>query len=117
MLLRNKCQERVERYAEFIEAIGNARTYKPKVGTDYLWVATHASEEYQRLESILDALDDKADGLIKYLGAGSGLLSLAFSPALSNGNWITALQACPTLILLVAAIFFAAQARTPGKIP
>lgn len=117
MLFKDNLKQRVESDGGFVKALSAARAYTPKAGTDYTWVAEHAVREYQRLELMFSYLDEKADGLIKYLAAGSGLLSFAFSPALRAGSWLSGLQACPTLLFLVAAIFFAAKARTPVKVP
>lgn len=117
MLFKDTLRSRVERDSGFASALSAARAYTPKTGTDYTWVAEHAIREYERLELMFSSLDEKADGLIKYLAAGSGLLSLVFIQTLRSGNWVSALQVCPTLLLLVAAIVFAARARTPVKTP
>lgn len=101
----------------YIEALSFARNYKPKPETDYGWVMDYADSEYKRLEDTLNFLDSKADSLIRYMGAGSGIIALVFTYVLSVNTWWSAVQVLPTLIMFFISMAYAGRARAPEKMP
>lgn len=110
--IRNK----VENNKTYQEAIKFAQTYEPKADRNYDWVIAHSIEEYKGLEHAVEALDSKADGLLKYLGAGTVIVTLAISSS-NFGTWASAWQMVPCVTFLGLAVFFAARARAPEKTP
>lgn len=110
-------KQKVETDPRYQEAVTFAQTYEPNSGIEYDWVADHALEEYKRLEGTVEVIESKADSLIRYLGAGSGLIALAFAYSVPDRGWLGIIQIFPALFALLVAIFYAARARTPEKLP
>jgi hypothetical protein len=47
-----------------------------KDGVEYKWVWEYAKELWELRSKVFNVLDDKADGIIKYLGGGTGLFAI-----------------------------------------
>jgi hypothetical protein len=79
----------------YLQSVQFAQTYIPQSARKYGWVSKTALDEYRRMEGHIDALERKADSLIKYLGGSSGLIALYFShqapPHCCNTNFRIAL--------------------------
>jgi len=99
--------------SEFKDADRYAKEFTPKDGVDYEWVTEYAKEHYGRIDKGVDNLEQKADSIINYLGAYTGLLSLASIYSVSAVHWSVAVSALPTFVLSVAAMKEAASARSP----
>jgi hypothetical protein len=112
-------EENIERKVRgdglYISSLEFAKNYQPKADTDYRWVMEYANSEYKRYEAILNGIDSKADSLIRYMGAGSGVIALVFTYALAAKGWLSALQVLPTLAMFFTSMVFASKARTPEK--
>jgi len=107
---------RVESDPIYRRAVEYAQMYHPDLSKDYSWVHASSLEEYKRLEARVDKLDEKADGLIRYLGAGSGLIALIST--YTTVDWFTfSIQIIPALILFFLALVFSGVARKPEKLP
>lgn len=102
---------------EFKNAWDFQKSYNPESGLDYRWVADHSVEEFKRLSRDVDSLDEKADSLIRYLGAGSGFISLG--TLLAKEQSVTPLFPIlvPTLCFLLVALCLAVIARKPQFYP
>ncbi|MBI3404738.1 MAG: hypothetical protein HY046_04705 [Acidobacteria bacterium] len=111
----SEIRTRVEADGRFQEAMKFAREYEPRSDVTYDWVVAHSSEEYKRYVALVDGLDSKADGLLKYLGAGTASFTLAIS--IPAGGLLDAWRFYPGLVFLVLSLFFAARARSPEKMP
>ena len=61
----------VERDPSYNLAVNFSDNFKPGDGRDYKWALDYSVKEYEQASLRGDALDDKADTLIGYLGAGS----------------------------------------------
>ena len=94
----------------YLQSVQFAQTYNPKSHTEYAWVSKMAIDEYCRMESHIEALERKADSLIKYLGASSGLIALYFS------YQVPRIVIMPTLGLLFVALCLLFRAVQPEKI-
>jgi len=92
------------------EAQKFSKGYEPKDNVDYDWVRTHATEEFRCGEARIAAIEAKADSLIKFLGAGSGIVALLVSTA---PRW----QVIPTLGFLLLALWMAIRALNPSEHP
>lgn len=110
-------KKKVEGDPRYGEQVRFAQDHEPKDDVAYDWVYAHATDEYKRNADGLRLLDDKADSLIRYLGAGTGVIALAFSRVLSDGGLSAAIHIFPALIALVTAVIYAARARSPEKLP
>lgn len=84
--------------------------YEPKEGEDYSWVEKYSQLEFARMLGGVHVLDEKADSLIRYLGAGSVFVSLA---SLLKSGALPLYVIAPTLILLLLALACAVVARKP----
>ena len=80
-------------------------------------MSAYARENYQRLASIADDLDDKADGIIKYLGAFSGIAAIVGAYGAVAVDWRIAVSALPPVALAVIATCVAVRARIPMGVP
>jgi hypothetical protein len=101
---------------EFKAAWDFQLNHKLSPGIAYDWVATYAMEENRQALASLDSVDSKADGLIRYLGAGSAfvsLLALYSQPGGGQHLWAIA----PTLLLLLLSLGCAVIARAPQAHP
>ena len=98
----------------FKEAVEFRENFEAAEGIDYGWVFAYATDSFERSLGIFHKLDDKANNIIKYLGGGTGLFTLA---ALANTNEknaaIIGLVFFPFAASLVS-IFFACLARQPN---
>jgi hypothetical protein len=108
--IRGNLRGKIEADAAFKEAQEFSRKYEPKEGIDYDWVRAHATEEFRCGEARITAIEAKADSLIKYLGAGSGIVALLLATA---PKW----QVVPTLIFILLALLMAVTALQPGEHP
>src|SRR5215208_5555830 len=52
-------------------------TAEAEPDADYGWAWEYARDAYDRKMAVRDSLDDKASDIIKYLGGGAGLFTLA----------------------------------------
>ena len=110
-LFRRKwIRKKIEASDDFKAAEKFVADFKIKEEVDYTWVERHALEEFRYCESRIDAIEGKADSLIKYLGAGSGLVALSFAQR-------PAPHVIPALLLLFAAILVAIRALQPAEHP
>ena len=103
-------RRKIESDAAFKEAQDFSKKYEPKDGIEYEWVRTHATEEFRCGEARIAAIEAKADSLIKYLGAGSGIVALLLASAPKS-------QVVPTLIFILLALLMAVTALQPGEHP
>jgi len=101
---------KIESNPEFQEAERFGKEYNPKGEVDYSWVQRHSEEEFRQAESRVGGIEAKADSLIKYLGAGSGFIALAFMKA---PPW----QIIPALALFLAALVSVIRALSPQEHP
>ena len=91
------------------------KNIEPQDGVEYAWVWAFAKDQYARLESICKGVDEKANDILKYLGGGAGLLTLAVLANVTARNYYVFLLAVPSLVLALISIAFAAKARRPIK--
>jgi hypothetical protein len=110
-------RERVRASADYKSAVDFSHEYQPKVEKDYAWVLAHALKEYERTSARVDGLDAKADALIGYLGAGSGIISLAMAYGFGSHTTSIFWVSVPSLALLLAAMLCALSCRAPAKLP
>ena len=110
-------REKVEKQKEYLDAQRFAESYAPRAGNDYGWVLNHALEEYEMVSARVDTLDTKAASLIGYLGAGSGLISLALVYGLGSKEVAVLWASLPTLLLFLDAILSVIVTRAPAKMP
>lgn len=107
----------VEKDPSYGLAVSFSDNFKPSEGRDYKWTLDYSVKEYEQASLRADALDDKADTLIGYLGAGSTFVALGLAYGLGKGNRAVLFAAVPALLLLLAAILLALVARIPSKLP
>ena len=110
-------QEKVRKSKQYKEAVQFANSYEPKKGKDYGWVLKHAVKDFECSDDRLNLLDEKADSLIGYLGAGSSLIALALGYGASTTTKIVVAATLPALPFLLAATIYAILARSPGALP
>lgn len=91
--------------------------FEPEQDTDYLWVWDYARDRYAEVMATRDALDDKAGEVIKYLGGGAGVVTLAALMGVRPENAYLLKWAVPSFIATLIALFFAVRARQPADIP
>jgi hypothetical protein len=109
--------ERVKKDKSYDLAATFSDKFEPKADRDYKWVLDYSIKEYELASLRVDSLEGKADTLIGYLGAGSGLISIGLAYGLGKGNSRVLIAAVPALLLLLFAILLALVARIPSKLP
>ena len=83
---------------------------------DFDWLYEYCKFCFERALKIHSTLDEKADGIIKYLGGGTGLVTIA---AISNARAENSyLYACliPSVFFAILSILVACSARLPRTI-
>ena len=85
-------------------------------GKDYDWVCNYAETVYGQLMATRDALDDKANDVIKYLGGGAGLFTLAALMTVKPENIGVFCWALPSFLCALISVFFAVRAREPSDV-
>jgi hypothetical protein len=94
-----------------------ARNFTPVAGVTYEWFLSQAVKEFELTDSRTGELDKKADSLIGYLGAASGVLSLTMVYVVNaKHSWLMLISVPATLIFLTA-VFFAVVSRSPALHP
>ena len=95
------------------------RSFEPVANVDYGWVLDAATARYRAIEDHRVQLDNKADSLIGYLGAGQGILALTLTYTVATGDaggamiWVIG----PTLFVELLAMIWAAVVRAPATVP
>ena len=97
--------------ADYIAAQEKAHSFEPIDGVDYQWVFEYAKQSYDHTYGVSGHLDDKADSIIKYLGAFSGLSAFLAAYIATSTTWEVALSVIPAFCLSISAIVIAARAR------
>jgi hypothetical protein len=82
-------------------------------GAHYEWVSRYAKDLWDHRLKIFTSLDDKSDGIIKYLGGGTGLFALGVLAKVDSGNVYLVLWTLPALICALMSLFLAIKARKP----
>ncbi len=106
----------VEQSEEYQKAWDFAQRFNPRPDTDYEWICDYAADEYLRFSQALKDIETKADDLIKYLGAGSGFVSL-FTLYAKDERLRELWAVLPTLFFLLASLGCAILARAPQRHP
>jgi hypothetical protein len=101
----------VQSSEEFQAAWEFQRTFEPMDGIDYSWIPEYAKAEYANYWEALKALDDKADKLIQYMGAGTGFVALFSIYAKEGAQHVWAIA--PAAVLLLISLALAVIARAP----
>ncbi len=108
----------VARDPAFLAASKWARRYVPKSGVEYAGVMEYAARRYERLLEDMEALDRKADDLVRYVGTITPLVAGVVAAASVIGpGWLLVVLMAPPLALLVLAAGLAAVARAPAVHP
>lgn len=97
----------------FKDASDFARTAQPLENTDYDWVFVYSKDLYEKYRTIYKELDDKANEIIKYLGGGAGLFTLAVLLNISARNAPIVIWAIPSFFLSLVSVGFAIATRQP----
>ncbi len=84
---------------------------------DYEWVRGHAKENYERLHKAFNDLDNKADAIIKYLGGGTTVISIAALFNVTPESVYLLYLLAPAVLTSVVSICLAMRARQPTAIP
>lgn len=87
--------------------------YIPKESVEYDWVVAYARLILDRFDQADQALDAKAESIMKVLGGGTGLLTLGGIINRPKLDAAVAASLCVALVLALAAIACAAWVRVP----
>lgn len=97
----------------FLQAEAYAHEFAPKKGIDYSWVLKNTIDHYNNVEKDFDTVDNKAQSLIAYFGAGTSVLAVGVILAISEHkiSHLVGLAFAPSIICGLAAIIMAAYSR------
>jgi hypothetical protein len=93
------------------------RDMQVKDGIGYGWVNEYAQALWEDRNKTFAVLDEKADSIIKYLGAGMGVFVLGILAKIDVHNAYLALSALPAVLSAVASVYTAIRARNPAFTP
>lgn len=85
-----------------------------KPDRDYGWVWDYAKDAYERKMAVRDSHDNKAAEIIKYIGGGAGLLTLASLLKVEPETKFVLAWAFPSFVFTLISLFFAMLARKPN---
>jgi hypothetical protein len=91
----------------FMEAVAA----RPEI--DYKWVSDYAKSLWEHRLKLFAVLDDKADGIIKYLGGGTGLFALGVLAKVDSSTAYIAWCTMPAVLLALCSIGLAMWSRRP----
>ncbi|SIN69218.1 hypothetical protein SAMN05444166_0158 [Singulisphaera sp. GP187] len=106
----------IENDPKYKEAAVFKETIEPSNDVDYEWVCEYARDCYDRSEKIFAVLDGKANDIIKYLGGGAGLFTLAVLTNLKPENARIVIWTIPAYLISIMAIYFAVKAKQPNSV-
>jgi len=89
-------------------------SYDPSPAASHDWVYEYATAAYERSAKAFDKLDDKASDIIKYLGGGTGLLTIAALANMRAENAGIIAWSLPAFASAIVAIYYAIMARKPN---
>jgi hypothetical protein len=98
---------------EFQSARHFKEVIRPGSDTEYDWVCEHAKEQYERGRKTWSTVDDKANEVIKYVGGGTGLVTVGVLTTLRPETAALVAYTVPAIILSWVAVTLAALARRP----
>ncbi len=113
----NWMKEVVEQHPLYKEAMERANTIKPEEAIDYEWVLEYSLNCYTRLSQAVDAIDEKAEAIMRYLGGGVAIFSLAGSWLSLYANRGIGLVLLPSILFAIRALHLALKARAPALNP
>jgi|SRR5579864_160387 len=88
-----------------------------KEGVEYGWVLEYAKTRYEHCSKILSILDDKADGIIRYLGGGTGLFALGALSKIDSANSHLVWWSLPAIFAALVSLWFAWRVRKARTVP
>ena len=104
-------------HPSYLDAEEFKKAFEPKDGCDYKWAIEYAKESYQRLDHTFRYLDEKADAIIKYLGGGTAVVTVAALATVNHYSAWLPILLLPSLVFALAAIALANSARRPRYHP
>jgi hypothetical protein len=117
LITPDELANKIQHSPEYQDATTFRENITPLEGVDYAWACSYAQDRFKRLEQICRELDDKANEIIKYLGGGTGLYTLAVVANNSPGKRWVILMAVPAFLLALISIALALRARQPIPTP
>lgn len=99
------------------KAVRFMETAEAKDGVNYDAATAYAKDLWAEKVKIFDAVDSKADGVIRYLGGGVALFTLGVLAKVDHDNYLVALAAVPAVLCAVVAVGLASFARRPTDVP
>ncbi len=106
-----------QNHPSYMDAETFKQNFEPKDGCDYKWAIEYAKESYQRLDQTFRYLDEKADAIIKYLGGGTAVVTVAALATVNHYSAWLPILLLPSLGCALAAIALANSARRPRTHP
>lgn len=106
-----------QNHPSYLDAERFKQKFEPKDGCDYTWALDYAKESYQRLDQTFRYLDEKADAIIKYLGGGTAVVTVAALATVNHYSAWLPILLLPSLVFALAAIALANAARRPRTHP
>ena len=109
-------QTQIDAAPAYLDAVTFNDNITPKEGAKYEWAWEYAKFQFERADRIYRDLDDKANDIIKYLGGGTGLFTLAALANVTRGNVYVIAASLPAFAFAVISVALAACARQPNPI-
>lgn len=97
----------------FKDAQHFSETIQPLENTEYDWVFAYSKDLYDKYRAIYKDLDDKANEIIKYLGGGTGLFTLAVLLNITPRNAVIVGWTLPSFLLSIISVYLAMKSRQP----
>lgn len=87
--------------------------FEPKPEVDYGWAIDYAERHFERLWSVHEALEEKAEAVIKIFASGGALLALGAIAGIEKFSLVSGLFWSLGLLLALFAVLSAGKVRYP----
>ncbi len=102
---------------QYAQAQAFAAQFGPRPGIDYGWVADYAEAQFERVREAIEREDAKANSIVNYGTAFSGVSAAGFVVAATQTHWLLGALALPVVFCAAQAIKYANDARLAGETP
>jgi hypothetical protein len=102
---------------QYVDAQEFAVEFEPRPGVDYDWVVDYAEGQFERVREEIARTDSKANSLVNYGTAFSGVSAAGFAVAATQTHWSLGFLVLLVVFCAAQAIKYANDARLAGETP
>jgi hypothetical protein len=93
-------KDEMEKHPAYLAAKHQDESFRPEPDKEYEWVYHYALQKIQTAREVVASIDSKAEIMARYVGAGSGVLGLAFSAFVFLSNKTLGITIVPSFAIV-----------------